>query len=121
MLLTLVVIMVLFAIVNATIEFVAYRRLRRAPRLAPLITAVGMSFIVQNVSLAFYGVNFRSVPSFIPRTEAIAIGGVTYSWNKLSVLLITVPVLIAAHAGSSARRSRARRCARSRRTPRPRR
>src|SRR6187397_2776648 len=89
MLLTLVVIMVLFAFVNAGIEFVAYRRLRRAPRLAALITAVGMSFIIQNVSLAFYGVNFHSVPSFIPRTEAIGIGDVTYSWNKLSALLIT--------------------------------
>ena len=43
-----------------------------------------MSFIVQNVSLAFYGVNFHSVPSFIPRTEAIGIGDITYSWNKLS-------------------------------------
>ena len=94
MILTLVVIMVLFAIVNAGIEFVAYRRLRRAPRLAALITAVGMSFIIQNVSLAFYGVNFHSVPSFIPRTEAIGIGDVTYSWNKLSALLITIPVLI---------------------------
>jgi branched-chain amino acid transport system permease protein len=94
MLLTLVVIMVMFAFVNATIEFVAYRRLRRAPRLAALITAVGMSFIIQNISLAFYGVNFHSVPSFIPRTEAIGIGDVTYSWNKLSALLITIPVLI---------------------------
>ena len=94
MILTLVVIMVLFSIVNAGIEFVAYRRLRRAPRLAALITAVGMSFIIQNVSLAFYGVNFHSVPSFIPRTEAIGIGDVTYSWNKLSALLITIPVLI---------------------------
>ncbi len=91
---TLVVIMILFATINATIEFVAYRRLRRAPRLAALITAVGMSFIVQNTSLALYDVNFRSVPSFIPRTEAIGIGDVTYSWNKLAALLITVPVLV---------------------------
>jgi branched-chain amino acid transport system permease protein len=94
MFLTLVVIMVLFSLVNASIEFVAYRPLRRAPRLAALITAVGMSFIVQNISLAFYGVNFHSVPSFIPRTEAIGIGDITYSWNKLSALLITIPVLI---------------------------
>ena len=91
---TLIVIMVMFAVVNATIELVAYRRLRRAPRLAALITAVGMSFIVQNVSLAIYNVNFRSVPSFIPRSEAIGIGDVTYSWNKLAVLLITIPVLV---------------------------
>ncbi len=94
MLATLLVIMVAFAIVNVTIEFVAYRRLRRQPRLAVLITAVGMSFIVQNISLVIYDVNFRSVPSFIPRTEAIGIGDITYSWNKLAVLLITVPVLV---------------------------
>jgi branched-chain amino acid transport system permease protein len=91
---TLAVIMIMFAIVNATIELVAYRRLRRAPRLAALITAVGMSFIVQNISLAIYGVNFHSIPNFIPRSEAIGIGDITYSWNKLAVLLITIPVLI---------------------------
>ena len=92
--LTLLVIMALFSVVNATIELVAYRRLRNAPRLAALITAVGMSFIVQNISLAFYGVGFYSIPSFIPRSEAIGIGDITYSWNKLAVLLIVIPVLI---------------------------
>ena len=93
MVLTLVVIMALFAFVNVTIEFVAYRRLRSAPRLAVLITAVGMSFIVQNVSLAMYDVNYRSVPSFIPRSEAFNIAGISYSWNKLAVILVTLPVL----------------------------
>ena len=94
MLLTLVVIMAMFSIVNASIEFVAYKPLRRAPRLAALITAVGMSFIVQNVSLALYGVEFHSVPNFIPRTEAIGIGDITYSWNKAAALLIVIPVLV---------------------------
>jgi branched-chain amino acid transport system permease protein len=93
MLLTLVVIMAMFAFVNVTIEFVAYRRLRAAPRLAALITAVGMSFIVQNIALAIYDVNFRSVPSFIPRSEAFALAGISYSWNKLAVVVITLPVL----------------------------
>jgi branched-chain amino acid transport system permease protein len=53
-----------------------------------------MSFIVQNISLAIYDVNFRSIPNFIPRTEALGLGDITYSWNKLAVLLITVPVLV---------------------------
>ena len=66
LLLTFVVVMVVFAIFNATIERVAYKPLRHAPRLAPLITAIGMSFIVQNIALAFYGVDYRSVPNFIP-------------------------------------------------------
>ena len=93
MVLTLVVMMGLFAVVNMTIEFVAYRRLRSAPRLAVLITAVGMSFIVQNISLALYDVNYRSIPSFIPRSEAFSIFGISYSWNKLAVVVITLPVL----------------------------
>jgi branched-chain amino acid transport system permease protein len=93
MLLTLVAIMAMFALVNVTIELVAYRRLRAAPRLAVLITAVGMSFIVQNISLAIYDVNYRSVPSFIPRSEAFAFAGISYSWNKLAVVVITLPVL----------------------------
>ena len=82
------------AFVNSSIEFVAYRRLRQAPRLAVLITAVGMSFIVQNISLAIYGVNFRSVPPLIPNSDVFSIGGVHYGWDSLFVPLVTAPVLI---------------------------
>jgi branched-chain amino acid transport system permease protein len=91
---TLAVTMPLFAVVNATIERIAYKPLRNAPRLAPLITAVGVSFIVQNVSLAIYGVDFESVPNFIPRTAAIDIGGVVIQWNKVAIFLIVIPVLL---------------------------
>jgi branched-chain amino acid transport system permease protein len=82
------------AIVNSTIEFVAYRRLRQAPRLAVLITAVGMSFIVQNISLAIYDVNFRSVPPLISSAHVFSIGGVHYSWDAFFVVLVTAPVLV---------------------------
>jgi branched-chain amino acid transport system permease protein len=93
MLVTLAITIPLFAIINGSIERVAYKPLRHAPRLAPLITAVGMSFIVQNVSLAIYGVDFESVPPFIPRTAAITIGDVVIQWNKLAVFLVVIPVL----------------------------
>ena len=95
MLVTLVIVMTLFAVVNATIERVAYKPLRRAPRLAPLITAIGMSFIVQNIALAFYDVNYRTVPDFIPRTAVFDVAGVSYTWNKLAAIMIVVPVLVA--------------------------
>jgi branched-chain amino acid transport system permease protein len=91
---TLAVTVPLFAFVNATIERVAYKPLRHAPRLAALITAVGVSFIVQNVSLAIYGVDFESVPNFIPRSNAIEIGDVAIQWNKIAVFLIVIPVLL---------------------------
>jgi branched-chain amino acid transport system permease protein len=82
-------------LLNATIEFVAYRPLRSAPRLAPLITAIGVSFILQNVGLAWKGTNFVSVPDVFPHSKVFSIAGVDYQWNKLIVVLITVPVLLA--------------------------
>jgi branched-chain amino acid transport system permease protein len=82
------------ATINSTIEFVAYRRLRNAPRLAVLITAVGMSFIVQNISLAVYDVNFRSIPPLISGNSVFSFRGVHYDWKSMFVILVTVPVLL---------------------------
>jgi branched-chain amino acid transport system permease protein len=95
LLLTLLIAMPFFALTNAGIEFVAYRRLRNAPRLAPLITAVGVSFIVQNVALAIYDVQFYGATELLPRSNVIEFGGFAYQWNKLIVLLIVIPLLIA--------------------------
>jgi branched-chain amino acid transport system permease protein len=83
-------------VINATIEFIAYRPLRGAPRLAPLITAIGMSFILQDVGLAWKGPNYVTSPDVFPRSEVpgFPIGSVDYRWNKLIVVLITVPVLL---------------------------
>ena len=61
--LALVAAVVVCAVLNATIERLAYRRLRNAPRLAPLISAIGMSFIVENVGLIWAGQSWL-VPSF---------------------------------------------------------
>jgi branched-chain amino acid transport system permease protein len=92
---TVAVVVAFGATLNSVIERVAYHRLLRAPRLALLITAVGMSFIVQNIALAIYDVNYRRVPELIPRSNVFSIGGVEYQWNKFSVVLITIPVLLA--------------------------
>jgi branched-chain amino acid transport system permease protein len=91
---TFVIAMAFGALVNSGIEFVAYRRLRSAPRLAVLITAVGMSFIVQNISLAVYDVNYRSVPPLLPSSNVFEFRGVHYGWEELFVILVTAPVLV---------------------------
>ena len=91
---TFVIAAVFGATVNTSIEFVAYRRLRNAPRLAVLITAVGMSFIIQNVSLARYGPNAHSIPPLISDKGVFTISGVTYTWDAFFVVLITAPVLV---------------------------
>jgi branched-chain amino acid transport system permease protein len=87
--------MVFCATINTTIELVAYRRLRHAPRLAPLITAIGMSFVLQNIGLVWKGARPTSVPSILPTGTVFTIGGVPYTWDKFIVLLFTVPVLLA--------------------------
>jgi branched-chain amino acid transport system permease protein len=89
------IVMVFCAVINASIELVAYRRLRHAPRLAPLITAIGMSFILQNIGLVWKGARPTSVDSILPKGDVFTIGGVAYTWDKLIVLLFTVPVLFA--------------------------
>jgi branched-chain amino acid transport system permease protein len=94
-LLMLVIVMAFCAVLNTSIELIAYRRLRHAPRLAPLITAIGVSFILQNVGLVWKGPRPTSVPSILPRGTVFTIAGVPYTWDKLIVLLFTVPVLIA--------------------------
>ncbi len=92
---TLAITIPLFAIVNATIERVAYRPLRGASRLTPLITAVGMSFIVSNVSLALYGVDYESGSDLIPQGAAFEIGDIRVTWKLVVALAIIVPALIA--------------------------
>jgi branched-chain amino acid transport system permease protein len=86
--------MLICGALNATIEFVAYRPLRSAPRLAPLITAIGVSFILQDVGLAWKGPTYVNFPDVMPHSTAFSIGAVDFEWNKLIVLLITAPVLL---------------------------
>jgi len=91
---SLVVAMVACASINATVERIAYKPLRSAPRLAPLITAIGVSFILQDVALIWKGPGYVSLPNLLPSSSVFTIGGVPFGWNRLIVLLITVPVLL---------------------------
>ena len=91
---SLAVAMAACGVLNATIEAVAYRPLRGAPRLAPLITAIGMSFILEDVAIAWKGPGYTAVPNVLPRGQVFSISGVVLTWEKLIVIIITVPVLL---------------------------
>ena len=81
-------------LINVTVERIAYKPLRNAPRLAPLITAIGMSFILQNVAIVWKGTETVSVDRTLPNGKVFAIGDVVYTWDRLFVVLVTVPVLV---------------------------
>ena len=82
------------AVINALIERVAYRPLRSAPRLAPLITAIGVSFIIENVALVWKGPNYTNFPSVLPTSNMFSIGSVGVAWTTPIVVALTVPVLV---------------------------
>ena len=75
MVLSLVLAMAFSAGLNMGIDWVAYRRLRNAPRLAPLIAAIGVSFILQNIGIYWKGSNPFTAPDLIP-----------FDWRTYNVL-----------------------------------
>ena len=95
-LLALVVAMLVCGLINVGIERVAYKPLRNSPRLAVLITAIGMSFILQNVGLVWKGSFQISFPSLISNSNALAgiTDAVAYRWKDLFVVLVTIPLLV---------------------------
>jgi branched-chain amino acid transport system permease protein len=82
------------AVINSSIEFVAYRPLRHAPRVAPLITAIGMSFILEDIGLAWKGPSPISFPQVLPQGDAISFLGIDITWDKVIVVILTVPMLL---------------------------
>jgi branched-chain amino acid transport system permease protein len=93
LLFTLVVVMAACASINVTIEFLAYRKLRRAPKLAPLITAVGVSFILQNIALHFHGSTPKQHPSVLPAASFV-VGNVQINQAFIVVIAVTAPLLL---------------------------
>jgi branched-chain amino acid transport system permease protein len=81
-------------LLNVTIETIAYRPLRNAPRLAPLITAIGVSFILENIGIVWKGPAPVNIPDdILPRGIIFSIGGVNFTWNRLIIYLVTLPTL----------------------------
>ena len=91
---TLLLAMVASGVLNTMIERVAYRPLRNAPKLAPLITAVGFSFILQNVGILWLGASQKSVPDLIgSQKELIDLFGLSISRGDLLAVTATIPLV----------------------------
>ncbi len=91
--LTLVLAMTFCASLNVLIERLAYRRLRDAPKLAPLITAVGVSFVLQFIGLKWNGSAPRNFTTVLPQTS-FTVHGVVVPWNALAIISLTIPLLL---------------------------
>jgi branched-chain amino acid transport system permease protein len=86
--------MLIMGLVGVAIERFAYRPLRNAPRLAPLITAIGISFILQNVIQIIYGPSPINTPQVIPPTARVEIGPFSIGLINLFVITTSVGLMI---------------------------
>ncbi len=97
-LIVIVITMLATATLNVSIERVAYRPLRNAPKLAPLISAIGMSFVLQNVALLIFGPANDGVDRILPNVNVLSVFGITditISAEQVFVALVTIPLLLA--------------------------
>ncbi len=78
------------------IERLAYRPLRQAPRLAPLITAIGISFLLQNAVMLIFGPSDKSFPSLIP-IRKIAWGAVALTNLQILIAIVAIGLMISLH------------------------
>ena len=74
------------------IERVAYRPLRHAPRLAPLITAIGVSIVLQNVAMIIWGRQYIAFPPLLPN-DAYVIAGASITLLQIFIFLLATAIM----------------------------
>ncbi|MEI8264573.1 MAG: branched-chain amino acid ABC transporter permease [Betaproteobacteria bacterium] len=94
LLISLVCAIVVCCVLNFAIEKVAYRPLRNAPRLAPLITAMGVSLLLQTLAMIIWKPNPKPYPILLP-SEPISLGGPVISVVQIMILVTTGIILVA--------------------------
>ena len=93
-LIALVVAMAACGLINVGIERIAYKPLRNSPRLAVLITAIGMSFILQNIGLVWKGPAQVPFPDLISSANALPGDAIVFRWKDVFVIAVTIPLLL---------------------------
>ena len=88
LLLAMAIACVVSALLNFSIEKLAYRPLRNSPRLAPLITAIGMSILLQTLAMIIWKPNYKPYPNLLP-SEPFEIGGAVISLTQILILAMT--------------------------------
>jgi branched-chain amino acid transport system permease protein len=85
---SLVIACIVAATLNYVIEKVAYRPLRNSPKLAPLITAIGMSILLQTLAMIIWKPNYKAFPTLLPSTP-FDIGGAVITQTQVLILGLT--------------------------------
>ncbi len=96
LLITVLVSMAFCAVYGSAIERIAYRPLRNATKLAPLISAVGMSIILQNIVMLTQGKEYKNLPPMLP-SVGFTLFGANVSPVQIFILCGSILIMIALH------------------------
>jgi branched-chain amino acid transport system permease protein len=94
LLVTMVVAALSCGILGVALERVAYRPLRRAPVLAPLISAIAASIFLQNVAMLVWGRQYIAFPDILP-TGGLQMGDAAISWSGVLIVLVAPLLMVA--------------------------
>jgi branched-chain amino acid transport system permease protein len=91
---SLVVAMVASALLGVVIERTAYKPLRNATRIAALITAIGISFLLENTGIFFLGAQAQGFKEMIDKQQYTLFGNVQIDSNQIMILLVTIILMV---------------------------
>ena len=94
LLIAMVIACIVAAALNFSIEKIAYRPLRNSPRLAPLITAIGMSILLQTLAMIIWKPNYKAYPTLLSSTP-FQVGGAVITVTQITALAVTALSLAA--------------------------
>jgi branched-chain amino acid transport system permease protein len=81
---------------NVAIDRIVYKPLRKAPKLAPLVSAIGVSFVLMNVGLLWHGAADKHFPDLVSRQNLLGENAaINFNYKDLLVVAVTVPIMIA--------------------------
>ena len=81
--------------INVAVDRIVYRPLRNASKLAPLVSAIGVSFIFMNIGLFWLGPSDRSFPELLPATNLLGGEGLQFTAKDCLVLVVVLPLMAA--------------------------
>lgn len=85
---------IICTVLGVTIEFLAYRPLRQATSLAVLITAIGVSYFLQNMALLIWTSNTKSFPDMVNFFPNVNIGSITISGTTIVTIIVCIIIML---------------------------
>jgi branched-chain amino acid transport system permease protein len=93
-LLVLVIAMIACAVLGVLIEFFAYRPVRRSSRLTALITAIGVSLLLENLGIRIFGADPKFFPQLVPPRNITLTEGVVVTNHQITVVLVSMALMV---------------------------